>query len=281
VQEQHVEAKGTQFRYLESGSGRPVVLIHGIPTSAELWRHVMPLVRGVRLLAWEMVGYGRSWGEGDQRDISVKAQAGYLIDWLDEMGIERALLVGHDLGGGVAQIAAVRSPKRVSGLVLSNAISYDSWPIARVKVMRALGALARRTPRPLFKRQLAMSIRPGHVDSDRARESFEAHWPGYSHDHGPATLIRQMRSMRTEDTLEVADRLAWLELPAAIVWGAKDPFQKLEYAERLALDLKTRLEVIPRGRHFVPEDSPEQVAAAIERVLPEADWGESAGERAT
>jgi hypothetical protein len=52
--------QGIQMRWLEHGQGCPVVLVHGIPTSPELWRRVMPRLRGAQALAWEMVGYGKS-----------------------------------------------------------------------------------------------------------------------------------------------------------------------------------------------------------------------------
>jgi pimeloyl-ACP methyl ester carboxylesterase len=101
-------AETLTFRWLETGAGTLVVLIHGIPTSPQLWRRVAPLVPGARLLAWEMVGYGRSWSQALGADISVRAQASHLHRWLDEAGIDKAVLVGHDLGGGVVQIAAIR-----------------------------------------------------------------------------------------------------------------------------------------------------------------------------
>jgi pimeloyl-ACP methyl ester carboxylesterase len=255
------------FRWLETGEGRPVVLIHGIPTSPELWRHVLPLVPGAHLLAWEMVGFGRSWSHGVGRDISVKAQAGHLFRWLDVVGIERAVLVGHDLGGGVAQIAAVSRPERVSGIVLCNSIGYDSWPIPSVKAMRAIGRLVERTPLGLFRRLFPFLIHQGHDDSDRARESVEAHWPGYAHPDGPAAFVRQIRSLRTEDTLEIADRLPALDAPAAVVWGVADRFQKAEYGRRFAADLRAELTEIPGGKHFVPEDHPGPVAAAVQTVI--------------
>lgn len=114
------------MRWEESGQGAPVVLIHGIPTCPALWRHVMPRIEGARCLAWEMVGYGASIPEGRERDISVASQAQYLASWLRHLGIEQAILAGHDLGGGVAQIAAVRNPGLCRGLFLTNAIGYDS-----------------------------------------------------------------------------------------------------------------------------------------------------------
>jgi pimeloyl-ACP methyl ester carboxylesterase len=51
--ERHADVGGVPMRWLESGTGHPVVLVHGIPTSPELWRHVLPRVEGARLLAWE------------------------------------------------------------------------------------------------------------------------------------------------------------------------------------------------------------------------------------
>lgn len=270
VTEHRRSVDGLEHRWLERGDGRPVVLVHGIPTSAELWRHVMPLVDGARLLAWEMPGYGRSWDVPPGVDISVGAQADRLRGWLDELSIDRAALVGHDLGGGVAQIAAVRAPERCAGLVLTNSIAYDSWPIPEVKAMRSAGPLVERLPGPLLRGQLAMLSRMGHDDRDRARESLEVHWKGYDHAQGGTALVRQMRSLDCRDTQAVASALVDLEVPAALVWGAADRFQKLDpYGRRLAADLGASVDEVHGGKHFTPEDHPERVAAAITRVLGE------------
>jgi len=135
-----------EMRWEEAGEGFPLVLIHGIPTCPALWRSVIPLINGARCLAWEMVGYGASIPQGRDRDISVRRQAGYLLSWMDAIGVERAVLAGHDLGGGVVQIAAVREPGRCAGMFLTNSIGYDSWPIPSVKTMRTAGATASTTP---------------------------------------------------------------------------------------------------------------------------------------
>ena len=70
---------GIPMRWHEEGSGVPVILVHGIPASPALWRHVLPRIRGARCLAFEMVGYGASIPEGRDRDISVARQADYLF----------------------------------------------------------------------------------------------------------------------------------------------------------------------------------------------------------
>jgi pimeloyl-ACP methyl ester carboxylesterase len=258
------------MRWIEVGSGPVVVLIHGIPTSPALWRRVVPELPDARLLAVEMVGYGRSWESGRARDIAVKAQAGYLSWLLEELDVSRAALVGHDLGGGVAQILAVQRPSLCAGLVLTNSIGYDSWPIPSVNAMRRAGALVERTPAAVFRPFFQFLIAQGHDDHERARESAAAHWPGYAHPQGAAAFVRQIRSLRTSDTLEVAGRLSELRVPAQVVWGAADRFQKLVYGERLARDLGAELDVVEGGKHFMPEDHPREIAAAIRGVLERA-----------
>ncbi|MFN2563743.1 MAG: alpha/beta fold hydrolase [Gemmatimonadaceae bacterium] len=160
--------------------------MHGIPTSPRLWRYVIPRLAGARALAWEMVGYGDSIPEGPGRDISVAKQAEYLLAWLDELGIGHAVLAGHDLGGGVVQIAAVRQPELCAGLFLTNSIGYDSWPILSVKLLRATGGIVRRLPVRLVKVAIfGMLMRRGHDDQLIAGEAIELHWRPYAEHDGP------------------------------------------------------------------------------------------------
>lgn len=264
----YTDVNGIRMRWLEAGDGPPVVFLHGIPTSPGLWRHVIPQVAGARCLAWEMVGYGASIPEGYSRDLSVARQADYLLAWLRTIGIEQSVLVGHDLGGGVAQIAAVRAPERVSGLVLMNAIAYDSWPIAPVKLIRALGSGVERLPNRAFEPLLRFFIQQGHDRRARADESFHEHWQHYAAaESAAAAFIQQVRALDVRDTLAVAPRLSELKLPARLIWGVSDRFQTVGYGYRLAHDLDAHLERIEGGKHFVPEDHPDRVASAVNELL--------------
>jgi pimeloyl-ACP methyl ester carboxylesterase len=146
MQSKAAEVDGINMRWEEEREGPPVVYLHGIPATPRLWRYVIPEVNNARSLAWTMVGYGAAMDEGRDRDISVGKQADYLAAWMRHLEIEPAVVVGHDLGGGVAQILAVRYPKLVRGLVLTNAISYDSWPIPQVKLLRTAAPLVEKLP---------------------------------------------------------------------------------------------------------------------------------------
>lgn len=259
---------GITMRWEEQGQGLPLVLIHGIPTSPALWRDVVPLIAShARCLAFEMVGYGQSAAEGRGRDIAVGRQADYLAAWLRHLGIERAVLAGHDLGGGVAQIVAVRYPELCAGLFLTNSIAYDSWPIPSVKAMRAMAPLTRRLPNTAGKQVVRTLMLRGHDNPAKAREAVEKHWLPYTRDGGADTLVRQMESLNVKDTLDVADRLSHIHRPARVVWGAADQFQKIEYGERLARDLQVPLRRIEGGKHFTPEDHPDIVAQEINELL--------------
>ena len=266
------QVDGVRMRWEEDGEGAPVVFVHGIPTSPRLWRRVFPLLPGARCLAWEMVGYGGSIREGRDRDISVARQAGYLAAWMRQAGLDGgAVVVGHDLGGGVAQILAVRHPGLVKGLVLTNAICYDSWPVAPVRAIRAAGHAFARLPDGVFRLVYGGFMLAGHDDREVARESLGEHLPYYLEAGGPASLVRQARSLDVRDTLAVAGRIPDLDLPARIVWGTADNFQPIGYGYRLAYELGARLERVEGGKHFVPEDHPEPLARAVRTVLQEAE----------
>ncbi|MDQ3318282.1 MAG: alpha/beta fold hydrolase [Actinomycetota bacterium] len=274
MESRFVEARGVRMRWEEVGEGPPVVFVHGIPTSPRLWRRVVPLVSGARCLAWEMVGYGASIPEGRDRDISVARQAGYLADWMREVGLaEGAVIVGHDLGGGVAQILAANDPSLVRGLVLTNSICYDSWPVAPVKAIRALGPVLARLPEAAFRLIYGGFMLAGHDERAVARESTAEHLPYYAGSDGTAALVRQARSLDVDDTLEVSDRIPEIDVPARLVWGAADRFLPIGYGYRLAYELGAPIERVEAGKHFVPEDHPEPVAAAVGAVLEETGAG--------
>jgi haloalkane dehalogenase len=115
--------------YTDVGEGDPVILLHGIPTWSYLYHDVIPLLEPLcRVLAPDFLGHGYS----DMRDCfdrSLRAQTIMILSFMDELGIDKATIVGHDTGGGVALILGIEHPERVQRLVLTNIVAYDSWPI--------------------------------------------------------------------------------------------------------------------------------------------------------
>lgn len=276
-----VRADGIDMRWEEQGGGEDaatVVLLHGIPTGPTLWRHVVPRLAGpkLRCLAFELVGFGWSMEAGLGRDISVARQADHLRAWLDALAIERAVLVGHDLGGGVAQRFAVAHPERCRGLVLADCIAYDNWPVAPVRAARAMAEAIERLPPALLQPVLLGGLfYLGHDSGPTRAQSSRLHGAPYARPIGPRAFAHQLRSLDVNDTMAIAGNLPELRLPAAIVWGEADPLGMVS-AERLAADLGAPLHRLARARHFTPEDHPDAVAAAVGLVLNRALAGTSA-----
>jgi 2-hydroxymuconate-semialdehyde hydrolase len=254
---------GVEIAFRRVGSGKPVLLLHGIPTSSRVWDSVgADLAVDCRVIAPDLLGYGESDKPAD-RDVSMSAQALLVPKLLDALGVDRVILVGHDLGGAVAQRMAVEAPERVAGLVLIDSVSFDSWPILRMRMLRAIAPpFARRWPRAWF-RWFGLTMRP-YVAKGDAREAFAASLAAWSGSRaGAEAFMRNARAMDPRITQDVAARLAELRMPAHVVWGRRDPFQKVRWAARLRDAIPDATLTVLDGGHFLPWDRPTEVAREI------------------
>ena len=271
VRERFAVVGGVRMRWEEHGDpeGAPIVLLHGLPTNPRAWRHVIPRLadRGLRCLAWELVGFGESIPEGLGRDLSIPAQAAHLRAWLDHLGIERAIFVGHDYGGGVVQQLAVEAPERIAGLVLTDCVAFDNWPVAGVRAAKVIRGVLPYLPKPaarsLFRAALANL---GHDDPQVGAVSSELFWRPYSRDRGLEGLAHQLVFFDNRDTQRIGDKLRPLGCPSIVVWGERDPLG-VSSARQLAGRLNAELRVIPGAHHFTIEDHPEVTAEAILTTL--------------
>ncbi len=260
------DVSDVRMHWQESGTGTPVVLVHGFATSPALWRHVVPEVKDARCLAWEMVGYGSSIPQGRDRDIAAARQAEYLLEWMQALRIERALLVGHDLGGAVVQIAAARRPKSCAALVLINSFGYDAWPTSMAKLARYAGKLIERMPSGAFRIAYSYFLRLTHADRREAAKAFAVHWRHYAM-HGASALVRQARALNLRDTRNVIAMLQQLDLPVSVIWSTRNRFLPIRYGFRFAQDLNAAFRYIYYGHHFMPEDHAHLIAEAVNEVL--------------
>lgn len=267
--------EGIRMRWEAHGvrtPGRPpVVMLHGIPTNPRIWRYVIPQLSdaGTCCLAWELVGFGWSIDEGLGRDISILRQAEYLYAWLKAQGIEQAVFVGHDVGGGVAQALLAEHPETVAGLVLVDSVAFDNWPVTAMEMAHLFHGMLEKVPAAVLQPIFHAGIHNlGHDDAERGEESAALLWEPYDRSVGPAGFANQARHMRSQDTTAIAARLALARpgIPVRLVWGEEDPLS-IESAERLAELLAAPLRRIPGGRHFNPEDHPDVVADEIRSIL--------------
>ncbi|MGY1841838.1 MULTISPECIES: alpha/beta fold hydrolase [unclassified Modestobacter] len=264
-----VDVGGVRLNVWTAGeSGPPVLLVHGIPTNHRLWEDVVPPVAArARVFAVDMLGYGGS-AAPDGHPVDLATQASLLLGLLDALELDRVVVVGHDLGGGVAQILATTATDRVAGLGVVDGVSYDGWPVPLVRALKAAWPLVRQLPPPALATALRPALRTLFADQDRAGPFIDRFVAPWAHPGGPRLLARHLRSLDSVYTQTVAPFLPRLIMPAEVVWGRLDHQMKPRYGQQLADDLPdARLTMVDGASHFVPADRPEVVAAAVLRLL--------------
>ncbi len=249
-------------------SGPLVLLVHGIPTNHTLWWDVVPrLHEHARLVAVDMLGYGGSPAPAGT-GVDIASQASALLDLLDTLGEERAVVVGHDLGGGVTQILATTAPQRVAGAVVVDGVCYDGWPVPGIKALKLAWPVLERLPAGALEKVLRTALRPLFSHQDRAGQAVDRFVAPWLEPGGGSRLARHLRAADSVYTQAVAPFLPRLDLPLEVVWGMRDSQMKPRYGERLARDVPgANLTRVDDANHFVPVDRPDVVADAVLRVL--------------
>lgn len=274
-QRRSYDVDGATLSVRESGpaDGEPIVLLHGIPASSALWRHVQPLLAaaGLRVLAPDLVGYGAT-RPGSLTDHSLQGSADLLVRWIANEGLGPVWLVGHDLGGAVAEMMVTQHPGVVSRLTLGDTVVADSWPVGPIKLMRAgaklglypwlpkLGLL----PSPYSRYEL----RKGFANPRRLtpQDEEQVFWDTKIHDEaGRHEFCNHLALLDDRQTVAVAPDLARVEVPCQLVWADRDRFQPWEtVGQRLrSLLPDPDVTIVEDAGHYLPLERPAEYADAL------------------
>jgi pimeloyl-ACP methyl ester carboxylesterase len=260
--------------YADEGEGPVVVLLHGFPTSSHLWRDLVPILAPrFRAVAPDLLGYGDSGRPHHPEALTVRAQARYVRELVERLGVEEIAVVGHDIGGGVAQLLALEGGVRT--LVLLDSISFDHWPVEGVRMIQA--ARPEEVDPEFVQNLLELTFDLGMEERGRLMEQdLEEYVRPWRED--PMALVRASRGIDGVGLVGTEDRLAALDTRTLIVWGEEDPFQQAELGERLG-DLMpgATVALLPGCSHFVTEDAPEEVTTLVARYLRTHYLGERHG----
>lgn len=247
MREEIIRVDGVRTRYKVTGTGEPVLLIHGLSGSTRWWRPVVPaLARQYRVYLLDLPGFGARRHRSPLRPFA--ELPGWVAAWMDAAGIESAHLIGHSMGGALALRLAAGAPRRVRRLVLVDAAAVPTsrfLPGYALPFARALRHLA-----PTFLPVLAF-------DAARA---------------GPRTLRRAAADLLRQDLREDA---AQVRAPTLIVWGAEDTLVPLRVGRLLRAQIpEARLLVLPHAGHVPMYDDPQVFDAAVLTFLAGGTVGE-------
>jgi pimeloyl-ACP methyl ester carboxylesterase len=271
VRGEFIDLDGARIYYYAAGSrgaGEPVVFAHGFATSGHLWSDVVSLMPpGHRLVVLDLLGHGRS-DPPRARALTMHAHAERIVALLDALRIDVACIVGHGLGGGVAQALAVHWPQRVARLALVASVGFGTWPTRDVTLARATLPITRHLPSAWLLSMVRTEIERGYSDAGRASHSIDKFLRPFDTADGRDALVRHIAALDARETAALGSQLRQITVPAAVISGASDPFLPQSIARRLAEAIPdATLDVIPGARHFLPEEAPRQVADTLTTLL--------------
>lgn len=265
-----VAADGTAW--IEAGSGEPLVLVHGVGMNRAVW---MPQIgyfaeRGYRVIAYDMLGHGDSPLPPAPTELAdLRRQLGA---FLDELGIERAHLVGHSMGSLVALDFALDAPGRVHDVVALNAV-YERSPAQRSAVQNRARRLAEGSADATLEETLDRWFGPEQRAAQpeciaAVRQLLDAVDPtGYARVYGCFASA--------DDAF--TGRLLELAVPALFMTGEHDPNSTPDMSSRMAAETPLgELAVVPGERHMMAYVEPDSVNPLIERFLRQAEGGQAA-----
>jgi pimeloyl-ACP methyl ester carboxylesterase len=253
------------------GAGEPVIFLHGFPASSHLWHGVVrEMPEGHRLVVVDLLGFGRSDRPG-LSSLTATAHADRVRLLMDDLSIGAACVVGHGMGGAVAQSLALDAASRVTRLCLVNSSAFDAWPRGAARLARSLSSITRvgrALGAPLLAGLVHGSLLKGFADEEAGRHALDNFLRAYTMRLGVDALVSQLRAMNDPTVPELGARLRGITQPASIVWGERDPWIGVEVGERLRDTIPgATLDLIADARHFSPEDAPARVAGAIGKLL--------------
>jgi pimeloyl-ACP methyl ester carboxylesterase len=258
---------GKRVRVARLGAGPPLVLLHGYPDNLQIWCELAPRLAtrfAVIAFDWPGTGYSDAWPGG--------ATPWHLADrlrkLLDAWGLEKAGLVGMDMGGQPALAFAALHPERTSSLVVMNSLVFGdeetSWEI---RVLRKFGwnrFLIRRLPWLVFRRAVRTFLPRGVALPDDLRADL---WDGFRRSEVRAFVAKMCAGY--QGTLprlpELYGRIA---CPTLVLWGERDKHFPPAHAERLHAAVPgSRLHLLPGAEHWMAWYRAAEVADRIRDFL--------------
>jgi pimeloyl-ACP methyl ester carboxylesterase len=287
--EWQIELHGRRVIYRIAGSGPPVVLIHGMLNSSSHWRSVaLSLAGEYTVIAPDLIGHGDS--AAPRGDYSLGAHAASIRDLLAAIGIDRATIVGHSLGGGVAMQFFYQFPQRVERLVLvsSGGLGRDVSPLLRTAALPGMSAFLSLTIHPRLVGGLweaGRRLRERGVSAGVYLQAIARALRPLENAEAQGAFLHTLRSVIDVhgQRVDATDRLYLLEsMPTLIVWGERDNTIPIGHGRRAQEAIPgSWFRTLPLAAHFPHLEDPDGLSALLREFIRDTqpgriedlDWG--------
>jgi pimeloyl-ACP methyl ester carboxylesterase len=270
-----IQVNGLRIHYIEHpGKGMPVVLIHGLPGTAEDWEGVTPLLAGHRTIAIDRPGFGYSTGGY----VPFNRQLETIDALLHKLHVVRPILVGHSYGGTIALGFAERYPSEVRGLVLVDAAAAGHHPdgfarlqahVLHVLELPVIWQIAEVTFSQLLRKVSTELAESEAFDPQPVAAAHRRRVLAISMTRGNLEALAGEYLAAGGATTQIDRGLDTIEIPSVVIQGDADKFVEPIYGRRLAAALPDARLVMVHGGHMQPYDHPAAIAAAILSIAEE------------
>jgi pimeloyl-ACP methyl ester carboxylesterase len=253
---------GNAIAYYRVGKrkNQTVLLVHGLSTYSFIWRNIVPTMsQTYDVIAVDLLGCGDSDKPLDV-EYSLTEHVEILKKFIKKLRVKKIHYVGHDVGGGIGQIMAIKYPDLLYDLTLINTVAYDSWPIKPaitmyipfIRKLAVTSKLRSIVKRALFFKQrctpelMQFFLRP--METKEGRQAF----------------LHFSRCHANRNLAEFSEDLRKVNLPVFIIRGEADVYLSVEIAKRLQREIPGSILLrIGTGGYFIQEDEPEKLSDEI------------------
>jgi pimeloyl-ACP methyl ester carboxylesterase len=255
----------------DNNSFPPLILLHGYPTNAYLWRECIPsLSKKFQVYAPDLPGHGKS-----DKPLDAKYDLDFFINFLKEyyntLCIEKAHLVVHDLGGMIGLGFASRYPEKINKFVVMDTLPYKELPKGMQEFYNAV-----RSPilsrvllfKPVFTNSLFRDKSIVYDKNKIKSDIIKIYHSQWTKDKKCKKAFSKVLSASIDSFTEPKNHLTFIKAPTLILWAENDKAMGIDIAKKLVSDIpNSQLEIIPECGHYLPEEQPEIITEKILKFL--------------
>lgn len=245
------------------GSGEPIILIHGTPSSSYLWRDVVSQLRDDwEIYLFDLVGFGQS-EQSEGQDVSLKAQGEVFSELLDHWNLDSVNVVGHDYGAGTLLRTHLLDDQDYHAMAIVDGVVREPWVTPFSQLVREHVDVFQNVPEHIH-RQLVI----GHIRSaiyrDISEDELEPYIEPWIGDEGQPAYYRQVAQFDEQYTDEIEPEYPSISTPTLVAWGEQDDWIDIETGRWLHENIPgSTFQPVPDAGHFAPEDNPQAIANAL------------------
>lgn len=270
ISSKYVDVDGIKLHYLEAGDKEVVLMLHGYPTSAYLWRNIMPKIAEThRAIALDLPGYGKS-DKPLEPSYSFNFYNKLLTQFLAQIKADKIHLVMHDLGGPVGLVWAIKNQARIKSLVFLNTLVYTnfSWAVIAFTLSLKMPLVKNWISSP---KGVAWAMRFGVQNKDRIKgELLSQYQKPFIEKPARLALLKSASNMSIKAFKEMEEKLSTFTVPVRAIYGENDRIlpKVADTMHRIKKDLpQTEITALANCGHFLQEDEPEKISQLLSDFL--------------